>query len=169
MSENVPALSNAPATSLSPEAAQRLAHLPPAYVNGRQNPAYWKTNAFQAHQDLLRGQLVGARAEVGPPHEVDRDTPLHVGGYDFSQAAGAASMTAADRDVIDRFLPVAFEGGLGQAKVFEAISWALTTVNPRPEAFYRRAHASGWSDRAIDICLNWYRDEQARLSGRRRR
>ena len=64
--------------------------------------------------------------------------------------------------MIDSFLPVAFGAGLGQAKVAQAIGWALTVPDLTPEKFKGLAVAAGFSDAAIAACLKWHAAEAAR-------
>jgi hypothetical protein len=114
------------------------------------------------YRDLLRGELQGAAGPIGPPSESDIDVPMSLAHYDFSQAPGSASMSAADRSIIDSFLPIAFAGGLGQQKVLQAIGWSLTIPGLTPDRFRALALNAGWHDRAIETCVSWYRAEAAR-------
>ena len=64
-------------------------------------------------------------------------------------------MTAEQRDYIDEFIPVAHAAGLGQAKFQQAVGWTLTGQAATEREFRDRAIAAGWSDRHIEVCLNW--------------
>lgn len=99
---------------------------------------------------------------IGPAGEADEDLPISIEQYGFSAAAGARSMSASDRDVIDGFLPVAFAAGLGRAKVLAAIGWSLTIPDLTIEQFKDLAVAASWSNRAIEACVGWYLREAAR-------
>jgi hypothetical protein len=157
----------APASSLQGDAAASKAVIE-GWIGDPQSP-YWRgsdgasaASIRSTYQDLLRGELQGAAGPVGPADEVDVDLPMSVAQYDFSQASGAASMSGADRSIIDGFLPVAFAAGLGQLKVKQAIGWSLAIPGLTAERFKDLALTAGWGDRAIATCLSWYRSEAAR-------
>ncbi|HXO70409.1 MAG TPA: hypothetical protein VN838_15710 [Bradyrhizobium sp.] len=159
----------APASSLTGDAASARA-LIQGWIGDRESP-YWKGNAemsadaVQIHyRDLLRGEQSGSTTAVGPVHAVDLDLPVSVKQYDLAEAHGSASMTALDREIVDRFLPVAFAAGLGQRKVSQAVGWCLTIQGITVRQFEDLAAAAGWSDKAISTCLDWYRLEKARLA-----
>jgi hypothetical protein len=159
-----------PASSLQGDAAAAKAVIE-GWIGDPQSP-YWRgtenlspASVRTTYRDLLRGELQGAPGMVGPAHEVDIDLPLSVAHYDFSQASGAASMSGADRSIIDSFLPVAFAAGLGQQKVQQAIGWSLAIPGLTADRFKDLAITAGWSRRAIETCLAWYRGEAARRGG----
>lgn len=152
-------------SSLSADAATAKSGIE-TWMGDRSSPYYQGTgelsaDSVQAHyRDLVRGELAGASDAVGLPHSPDLDLPLHEGAYDISAAPGARSMDAEDRAVVDRFLPVAFAAHLGQRKVAEAIGFVLTYADAPQDAvrkFTDFAHARGWSQQAIDVCLKFYK------------
>jgi hypothetical protein len=153
-----------PASSLQGAAAQAKT-VAESWI-GDQNSPYWRGDSAASirseYRDLLRGELQGAAGAVGPANDVDVDLPMSVAHYDFSQAPGSASMSAADRSIIDGFLSVAFAAGLGQQKVHQAIGWSLTIPGLTAERFRDLAMTAGWNKRAIETCLSWYRAEAAR-------
>lgn len=126
----------------------------------------WSSGRIQAHyQDLLRGELQGGAGVVGPPHQVDADLPMSAEGYNIAGADGARSMSGEDRDIVDSFLPAAFSAGLGQRKVTQAVGWALTIPGITVAQFEGLAIAAGWSDRAMAVCIGWYRKQLAARGG----
>jgi hypothetical protein len=158
-----PSLAPSPAsasTSLSADAATAKAGLE-AMIGDRSSAYYTgadgvSAEGFQQHyQDLIRGELAGATDAVGVAFAPDYDQPLHVGAYDIASMPGAGALNAQGRDLIDRFLPVAFEAGLGQAKVALAVGYVLTGQGT-PEEFTQIAHGKGWSPQAIGVCLKFY-------------
>jgi len=144
-----------PASSLPPDLLETKRALEAAMVPGGEYWAHEKNQ--QAYRDLVRAEQQGATDAVGPLFEPDADLPVAADRYDISAAAGARSMSALDRDIINDFLPVAHVAGLGQRKVTQAIGWALTGAADTVEHFKSLAIAAGWSDRAIDICIDWHR------------
>jgi hypothetical protein len=135
------------------------------------NSAYWKgapdrgvsaAELQQEYQNLIRAELSGAPHAVGPPGGVDVDLPATASHYDISAAPGARSAGAADRDIIDAFLPAAYAAGLGQRKVAEAVGFALTHVRSESVEFdfAKFAMGRGWSHQAINFCLEWARKYQ---------
>ncbi len=158
-----PSLAPSPAsasTSLSADAATAKAGLE-AMIGDRSSAYYVGADGMSAetfqqyYQDLIRGELAGAADAVEVAFAPDYDQPLHVGAYDIASMPGAGAMNAQSRDLVDRFLPVAFEAGLGQAKVALAVGYVLT-ANGTPEEFAQIAHGKGWSQQAIDVCLKFY-------------
>jgi len=148
-------------TSLSADAAQAKAGL--EALMGDRESAYWRgseeapASSFQAfYADLVRGELQGATDAVGVPHGPDADLPLHVGGYDIASIPGAGALDARGRDLIDLFLPAALERGLGQRKVAAAIGYILNGGGTIAD-FDAIAHGAGWSQKAIDFCVEFYR------------
>jgi hypothetical protein len=158
-----------PASSLQGDAASSKAMIEGWMAQGPSSP-YWRGTAdlsaerIQEHyRSLLRGELSGSASEIGPVrHGPDLDHPLSAEHYNIAAADGARSMSAADRDVIDTFLPVAFKSGLGQRKVVQAIGWCLSVPGLTAHQFEDLAIAAGWDDGAIEVCLGWYRGEAAR-------
>lgn len=155
------AVPSAPPSSLSPAAVERktaLESISPYLPSGERNPDY--SDGVQSElRDLYRGEETGAPGHVRPAADPDLDLPLHVNGYDFSSVPGIG---AEDRDVIDRFLPAALESGLGQAKVYDAIAYAMTTTNPTPQDFAAKARSGGWSEAHIKAAIDFYNSERTR-------
>jgi hypothetical protein len=125
-------------------------------IPGKMSPDLVQTH----YRNLIRGEQHGANGPVGPAYEIDPDHPMHEGGYDISAAPGARSMTAASRELVDLFLPVAFKAGLGQRKVAEAIGFVLTAavdadVGRSRQQFTDFARGRGWSEKAIEVCLSF--------------
>lgn len=163
MAEGDGGTSNAPppaTTSLSADAATAKAGLE-AMIGDRSSAYYTGADGMPAesfqqyYQDLIRGELAGATDAVEVAFEPDYDLPLHVAGYDLVSMPGGNSLNAQSRELIDRFLPVALEAGLGQAKVVMAVGYVLT-ANGTPEEFTQIAHGKGWSPVAIGVCLKFY-------------
>jgi hypothetical protein len=148
-------------TSLSADAATAKAGLE-AMIGDRSSAYYTGAEGLPAetfqnyYRDLIRGELAGAADAVEIPYEPDMDVPLHVGGYDIVSMPGAGALTAQGRDLIDRFLPMAFEAGLGQRKAADAIGYVLTRTDGTPDDFRNFAHARGWSNEAIGVALKFY-------------
>jgi hypothetical protein len=154
----------APGTSLAPVWQTEKTNLE-SMMGDRSSP-YWVGDAngtsagqFQSrYRDLLRAEQLGQDAPVGPGFEVDRDMPMHVGAYDIASIPGANHMDAADRAMLDSFLPYAYDGGLGQEKVKFAAGLALTDPDLSEGKFRLLAEGAGWSDAHIAVCIQWYRD-----------
>ncbi len=161
---NLPAV--APATSLQGDAAAEKQVIDSwAGVPGS---AYYKGIAPTAersgmsadlvqehHRALIRGELAGASGPVGVGWEVDRDHPLDASGYVISGAPGAGTMTSYQRQLVDAFMPFAFQGGLGQKKFAEAVGYVLTEAHVSVQGFTDYARARGWSDGHIKACLDF--------------
>jgi len=156
----------APSTSLTPALAEAKASIESSI--GDPNSSYWKDSADGTttargvrakYRDLIAGELAGEKGYLGPPGGVDLDIPTDASRYDISSAPGASSMTAEDRAIVDRFLPAAHAAGLGQRKVAETIGFCLTMPGPISEElvgqFVKFAVERGWSDEAIEFCLDF--------------
>jgi hypothetical protein len=156
----VPSAVPAPSTSLSADAHAAKTQIE-AWMAEGPNGTYWKGNehhsaAFirETYAGLIRGEQQGARDAVGPAFEPDRDMPLSIRHYDFQDVG--RSFQAEDRDILDQFLPHAFEGGLGQEKVRQAISWTMSVPGLTPDAFRKLAIGAGWSNQHIETCLKFH-------------
>ena len=58
---------------------------------------------------------------------------MSVAHYDFTDVG--RTFDAWDRDLLDQFLPNAFEGGIGNRKLNEAIGWCKNVPDLTPAAF----------------------------------
>lgn len=156
----------APSTSLTPELAEAKALIesqignPDSPYNRDSVDGTTTARGVQAkYADLVRAELAGQSDYVGPPGGVDLDLPTDASHYDISSAPGARSMTAEDRAIVDKFLPAGHAAGLGQRKVAEAIGFCLTMPGPISEElvgqFVKFAVERGWSDEALDFCLEF--------------
>jgi hypothetical protein len=156
----------APSTSLSPELAAAKSSIEAGI--GNPDSPYWKDSAdgtttargVQArYADIIRAELAGGADYVGPSAGIDFDLPISAAHYDISSAPGARSMTSEDRAIVDKFMPAAHAAGLGQRKFAECVGWCLTHSGPITEelaqAFVRFAVERGYSDQAIEFCLDF--------------
>lgn len=139
---------------------------------GDQSSPYWRGNDKVSadwiqtrYRDLIRGEQQGAPEGIGPTFQPDADLPADPGRYVIG-GPGTGTMSGEDRDIIDTFAPVAHAAGLGNAKMRQAIGWALTIPNITENQFRDLAIAAGWSDGHINACLAWHASEAARRGQR---
>jgi hypothetical protein len=120
-------------TSLVEAAAADKARIE-SWIPDRNSP-YWRgepggltAGQVQGHyRDLIRGELAGARMPVGPEHGEDLDLPRDAQGYRLE----GLPLREDDFPIVERFLPVAFECGLGQQKVYAFSNGCCTTPGGR--------------------------------------